>query len=116
MKAKFSTAFETTYKKATNPIVVLEVLKERPMYGYEIATIINEKGKGSYVISLMYPILYKLLDQGYVAEDHTVVVDNRARSYYKVTEAGLKYLEETKAEYKRMDSIFRNLMKKINEK
>ena len=103
-------SFNSYFKRATSPLVVLRFLSERPMYGYEITAALKERSGGKYKISILYPVLYRLEDQGYVTISSTEVADGRARSYYSITETGQAYLEKTWQEYLEISDIFKKLM------
>ena len=79
---------------ATSPIVVLAILRERPMYVYELAAAMKERSAGKFTISILYPVLYRLESQGYVEIQNTEIVEGRARSYYQVTESGERHLAQ----------------------
>ena len=104
-------SFISYFKRATSPLVVLKFLSERPMYGYEITAALKERSGGKYKISILYPVLYRLEDQGYIAISSTEVADGRARSYYSITDSGRAYLEKTWQEYLEISDIFEKLMK-----
>lgn len=80
------------------------------MYGYEISSEMKERSGGRFTISVLYPVLYRLQEQGYIAISETEVIDGRARSYYCITEAGTRYLNKTLQEYEDMSSIFLSLV------
>lgn len=105
-------SFISYFKRATSPLAVLRFLSERPMYGYEITAALKERSGGKYKISILYPVLYRLEEQGYIAISSTEIADGRVRSYYSITEAGRAYLEKTWAEYQEISEIFEKLMKK----
>ena len=44
--AENSHSFGAYYKRATSPLAVLRLLKERPMYGYEISQAMKKKSGG----------------------------------------------------------------------
>lgn len=103
-------SFEAFFKRATSPLAVLSLLSERPMYGYEITQELSRRSGGRYVLSLLYPVLYRLLEQGYIREDRTEVVGGRARTYYALTEEGRTYFHKTLREYYTLSSVFDDLM------
>ena len=103
-------SFNSYFKRATSPLVVLKFLNERPMYGYEITAALKERSGGKYKISILYPILYRLEDQGFIEISSTEVADGRARSYYSITEAGRAHLEKTWKEYLEISDVFVQLM------
>ena len=65
---------------------------------------------GKYQLSLLYPVLYRLEEQGYLEISSSEIVDGRARNYYAVTPAGRDYLRRTLAEYAEISGVFQQLM------
>lgn len=110
-----SHSFSAYFKRVTSPLVVLSLLRERPMYGYEISSEMKARSSGRYTIAVLYPVLYRLQEQGYVEISETEVVDGRARSYYRITENGCNYLKHTLSEYNTITEIFMNLVGSQNE-
>lgn len=106
-------SFLAYFKRATSPLVVLRLLMEKPMYGYELSQAMKQRSGGMFTISVLYPVLYRLEEQGYVEVTRNEVVDNRARSYYGITEKGKAYLEETWADYCKISGVFSDLMKGV---
>ena len=104
-------SFIAYFKRATSPLVVLRLLTERPMYGYEISSEMKARSGGQFHISILYPVLYRLEEQGFVEVSGTEVTDGRARSYYSITPAGCAYLERTMKEYDAISTVFENMMR-----
>lgn len=102
-------SFSAYFKRATSPLVVLAILRERPMYGYEISSEMARRSHNRYTISVLYPVLYRLKEQGYVEITATEVIDGRARSYYQITDAGEQYLSQTLSEYREFSDLFLSL-------
>jgi PadR family transcriptional regulator PadR len=105
-----SHSFESYYKRATSPLVVLRLLRERAMYGYEISQTMKERSGGRFTISVLYPVLYRLEEQGYVVVERTEVINNRARSYYAITDQGRQYLDRSLEEYREIHQAFLTIM------
>ena len=101
-------SFLAYFKRATSPLAVLRILSDRPMYGYELIQELKQRSK--YQLSLLYPVLYRLEEQGYLTISASEIVDGRARNYYAVTAAGREYLRQTLAEYDEISGVFRQLM------
>ena len=59
-------SFQAYFKRATSPLVVLRLLMEKPMYGYELTQEMKQRSGGAFTISVLYPVLYRLQEQGYV--------------------------------------------------
>lgn len=104
-------SFSAYFKRATSPLVVLRLLTEKPMYGYELTQAMKQRSGNAYTISVLYPVIYRLEEQGYVSVVRSEVVDGRARSYYGITSAGQAYLEKTWNEYLEITKVFEHLMK-----
>ena len=68
---------------------ILRVLKQRPMYGYEITERVKEATGGCCAPTegTIYPVLRELEDGGYV-DGHPEVVFGRERRVYALTEKG----------------------------
>lgn len=105
-----SHSFESYYKRATSPLVVLRLLRDRTMYGYEISQAMKRQSGGRFTISVLYPILYRLEEQGYIVVERTEVINNRARSYYAITDEGRLYLERSLEEYGEIHAAFMSIM------
>ncbi len=105
-----SHSFEAYYKRATSPLVVLRLLLDRAMYVYELSQEMKQRSGGKFTISVLYPVLYRLEEQGYVEVERTEVIRNRVRSYYAITDAGRRYLAQALEEYGGMHEVFTELM------
>ncbi len=90
-------------------LLALALIAEQPRHGYEIIKLIEERTAGWYSPSpgVIYPALTYLDEVGYVRSE-----SEGAKKLYKVTEEGLKYLEENRA---LADSILERL-KRIGER
>jgi DNA-binding PadR family transcriptional regulator len=70
---------------------LLELLRERPMYGYEMMKALEEKSGGFYTPSAgsIYPTLQMLEDRGFVTSKET-----EGKRVYSITDAGRALLSE----------------------
>jgi DNA-binding PadR family transcriptional regulator len=82
-------------------MIVLSVLQQRPMHGYEITRVIQEQSRGFYRPSAgsVYPALRALLIKGYVR-----VKDEDRRKVYQITSTGKKLLQ---AQHSQIESSMR---------
>jgi DNA-binding PadR family transcriptional regulator len=73
--------------------VILDLLKDRPSYGYEIIQALEDRFHGFYSPSAgtVYPTLQWLQDLGYVS-----VAEADGRKMYTITDAGRAFLAERK--------------------
>ena len=103
-------SFGDYFKRALNPLLVLLLLSERPMYVYEMTQEIAKRSDGRYTISLLYPVIQRLLSQGYLCEGQkTISDDNRVRQYYQITTDGLAYLRQIEDIYAQMSEAVQQI-------
>ncbi|MEM1408480.1 MAG: PadR family transcriptional regulator [Bacteroidota bacterium] len=99
------------YIKGTIKTIVLKLLNEHRMYGYEITQRVKEltDGEISLTYGALYPILYKLEKDGLLTTT-LKVVDGRARKYYSLTKSGNETAKEKVAELTRFIELMRTIM------
>jgi len=61
------------------------------MYVYELSQELKLRSRGGYTIAVLYPVLYKLEEQGFVEVAKTEIESNRVQSYYGITQAGQEH-------------------------
>ena len=73
-------------------LVILQLIADKPSYGYEIIKAIEERLAGSYTPSpgVVYPTLTLLEEEGYAVVSST----EGSKKLYAATEEGKKYLKE----------------------
>jgi DNA-binding PadR family transcriptional regulator len=78
--------------------VILQLIADKPSYGYEIIKAIEERLSGGYAPSpgVVYPTLTMLEEEGYA----TVSSTDGNKKLYAATEQGVEYLKENKASVK----------------
>jgi len=83
-------------RKAGTDLVLLSLLKEKDMYGYELRRLISEYSDQLYEIpeGSMYIFLYRLSETGLISERKELVGKRRMRVYYHLEPAGEAYLEK----------------------
>jgi DNA-binding PadR family transcriptional regulator len=79
-------------------LVILQLISEKPSYGYEIIKAIEERLSGGYAPSpgVVYPTLMMLEEEGYAAVSAT----DGSKKLYAATAQGREYLETNKATLK----------------
>ena len=92
----------TALKKATSELIVLHLLREKPMYTYEMMSAVAQRSGGVITFNTMYLSIYRLQDRGCIQEQGKVVSeDNRTRVYFAITPEGEAYLDRLMEEYRR---------------
>lgn len=99
-------------KKATIEMLLLKLLSENDMYGYQMTQEMKKRSSGTYTIleGSMYPILYRLTDQNYISFYEKKVGKRQIRVYYHLEPAGQKYLNELITNYHEFLSIISFLL------
>jgi DNA-binding PadR family transcriptional regulator len=79
-------------------LVILQLVADKPSYGYEIIKAIEERLSGGYAPSpgVVYPTLTMLEEEGYAAVSST----EGNRKLYAATESGLEYLKKNQVAIK----------------
>jgi transcriptional regulator len=76
------------------------------MHGWGIAQRIQQISNGVLNVNQgsLYPALYRLEEQGWIAASWDVSDNNRQAKYYKLTRAGRKQLTEELAHWERLSA------------
>lgn len=87
--------------KGSTVILVLSLLEQRPMYGYEMIKEIEERSRGIFAFKegTLYPILHTLERQGMLQSYWSGSEGGRQRKYYQITDEGGKHLKLRKKEW-----------------
>ncbi len=82
-------------------MLLLKLLEERDMYGYEMIRELEEKSNRVFALKegTMYPILHALEEQGAVESYEKLTENGRRRKYYHLTDMGGKLLEDKAREW-----------------
>lgn len=97
-------------KKATTEMLVLFMLRQKPMYTYQMAQEVERLTHGALTYNTMYLAVYRLQDGGYIEEAEKRIEDGRARIYLGVTPAGRTYYEQLHAEFIALTATLENLI------
>lgn len=92
------------FAKGDIKYVILNLLKDKPSYGYEIMHSLEEQFHGFYTPSAgsVYPTLQMLEDMGYVNSS-----ERDGKKVYTITEEGKSFLDERKDTVSRIKSHMR---------
>jgi len=87
-------------KGVVDPII-LRLVSERAMYGYEIIKVINERTQGEFEWKegTLYPCLHRLECAGLIAGEWHESENGRQRKYYKISRKGVAALKEKTAQW-----------------
>jgi len=82
--------------QGTLDLLVLGAIRPKPIHGYGIATVIDERSGGQLRVedAALYQALHRLERQGYVDAEWGASENNRRARYYSLTPAGRRRLVE----------------------
>ena len=91
---------ERQLKKGVLEMLVLQLVCQGPTYGYELLTRMDKTSHGFFKVKegTLYPILYRLQEQGLVKTRLAPAAANGgSKKYYSLTDKGRETLEELAA-------------------
>ncbi len=85
---------ERELMRGAGPFAVLQLLRKREMYGYELVDALSERTDGVLAMgqSTLYPMLYNLQAKGYITSRWRQADSGRHRKYYALSRRGIQHL------------------------
>jgi PadR family transcriptional regulator PadR len=79
-----------------NDTMILYLLLDEPSYGYEISKRIRELTHEKYVMkeTTLYSAFKRMESNGYIEAFSGSETNGKPRTYYKITDEGIKYYKE----------------------
>ena len=87
---------QSSFQRGVMSLLILSLLDQEDMYGYQIVQEIAARSGGTIVTQegSLYPVLYKLQDQGMISGEKVLVGKRMTRVYYHLEEPGHRRLQE----------------------
>ena len=103
---------QNAFRRGIMQLVILSLLSKEDMYGYQLVqeTIARSGGRILTQEGSLYPVLYKLQDQGFISDRKVLVGKRMTRVYYHIEAAGVAQLEKLTEEYNAISTGLRMLM------
>lgn len=97
-----STVDQNNFRRGIMSLVVLSLLSRSDMYGYQLVQETKNLSGGRIVTQegSLYPVLYKLQENGYISDKKVLVGKRMTRVYYHIEPAGRSHLYTLIEEYK----------------
>lgn len=92
---------QANYQRGVASLVILSLLRQGDMYGYQIVQEMERQSCGSLISQegSLYPVLYRLLESDYISDRKELVGKRMQRIYYHLEPKGEAYLNELIREY-----------------
>ncbi|NRD79241.1 PadR family transcriptional regulator [Bacillus sp. BRMEA1] len=93
--------FNRELVKGSTSLILLQLLNERDMYGYELVKELEKRSDNGLSVKegTLYPALHKLEKQEYIECYWQEQEKGPARKYYSITQAGKEVLTEKTKEW-----------------
>ena len=112
---EWKTDIEENVRSGIVELLILHLLCERDMYGYEIRQFLSQRTGGAYEMKegSLYGPLYRMSSRGLISSYKKMAGEKRFRMYYRIEESGREYLAYGKEQ---IDFVFAGVMTLLNWK
>jgi len=103
--------------QGTLDLLILKAVSLGPLHGYGVLLRIQQISKDRLEIQQgsLYPALYRLEDQGWIASEWGESENKRKAKYYRLTAQGKKRLQSEEEKWNRMAEIIAGILKTTAE-
>ena len=93
-------AMDKTLQSGSTTMLLLRLLEEKDMYGYEMIETLRERSNNVFELKAgtLYPLLHSLEEKKLLVCFEREV-NGKVRKYYSITKEGKKFLKEKKTEW-----------------
>jgi len=90
-------------KKGSAELLILALVDDEQVHGYEIAKRIEERSGGTlhFTLASLYATLYRMEDRGWIRGRWVEKAGQRRRCYYRLTDVGRRVLSRQRADWTR---------------
>ncbi|HUF47297.1 MAG TPA: PadR family transcriptional regulator [Vicinamibacterales bacterium] len=90
-------------KKGSTELLILALLEQEDLHGYELARRIETQSEGtlSFTLASLYATLYRMEDRGWIRGRWIEKAGQRRRCHYRMTDKGRRVLDTQRAEWAR---------------
>ena len=90
-------------KKGSADLLILALVDEQALHGYDIARRIDDRSDGTlrFTLASLYATLYRLEERGLLRGRWVEKAGQRRRRYYRITEHGKQILATQREEWSR---------------
>ena len=105
-------AIDKSLLTGSTTMLILKLLEEADMYGYQMIAELNKKSKNVFELKAgtLYPLLHTLEQKELVTSYEETADNARVRKYYSITKKGRNYLHEKKEEWKAYTSAVNDVL------
>lgn len=117
MQRMSASRFSTELVRSCTDLVILSLLRERAMYGYQILVTLVDRGSGEFEFKqgTLYPLLYRLEREGLIRGVWEEPPTGKKRKVYSLTAEGGKVQRSRSEEWARFTSAIDSILKDCNQ-
>ena len=84
------------WKKGSAELLILSLVEDQPRHGYDICKLIEARSGGAlrFHVASLYPLLYRLEENGWIQGRWVEKPGQRRRRYYRLTSQGARVLAQ----------------------
>ena len=88
-------------RKASVQVLILSLLQDGPMYGYQLSKELQRRSKGYFEFKegTLYPALHRMENQGLLQGEWQVVAEGPSRKFYHLTADGRAELARSQSDW-----------------
>ncbi len=111
------TPIDRELKRGTLEMIILKLLSEGPMYGYQLVSTLEQRSGNQFQVKegTLYPVLYRLEDAGFIEARWETQERGVPRKYYHWTEAGTQQLQTLIGEWRAFTTAVDRLLEAKEE-
>lgn len=104
-------AVEKSLVSGSMTMLILNLLSEKDMYGYEMIDTLRQKSQNVFELKAgtLYPLLHNLEEKGLLVV-YEQEVGGKTRKYYSLTKQGKGFLEKKKEEWREYYTAVSNVL------
>lgn len=104
-------AVEKSLISGSTTMLLLKLLSEKDMYGYEMIESLSQKSNNVFSLKAgtLYPLLHSMEEKNYL-NSYEQEVGGKIRKYYSITKAGRHYLKDKHKEWQEYSAAVVNVM------
>ena len=93
---------EKSLLSGSTPMLLLSLLRDRDMYGYEMVTELSRRSEDTFQLKegTLYPLLHAMEKNKWISAYTSQTPSGRERKYYRLTTAGRAQLVSKEEEWK----------------
>mgnify|MGYP002762641453 FL=1 len=110
-KGMYKMAVDKSLVSGSTMMLILKLLEEKDMYGYEMIETLREKSENVFELKAgtLYPLLHGLEEKEFV-KSYEQEAGGKIRKYYSITREGKKQLRAKEKEWKEYAGAVRNVL------